>query len=1407
MSGDGEGCGDLGGDADLAVAGGEAAAVVVVALIGQRGEGVGAAPAIEIAGEAARPLGSARIGGAASADARQEGKAGVAVRQDEVFAGGGEMGALMRARDWAATPLGPVEDWPQSLQTAVRIMLNSRYPMFIWWGRELANLYNDAYMPFLGKRHPQALGRPAAAIWAEIWATVGPQTDIVLNEGRATWNEELLLLMERNEFLEETYFTFSYSPIPAAHGGVGGVFCACNEDTHRVLGQRRLKTLQRLGSRSTGEARTAEHACAVAAAILETNQNDLPFALLYLLDGQGTRAALAGAVRLGAGTPASPDAVALADAAAAWPLRAVAETGRGVLVDDLPRRFGPLPGGAWPESPRRAFVLPMAKPGQTTPAGFLIAGLSPRLAFDEDYRGFLELAAGQIGAAIANARAYEEERRRAEALAELDRAKTVFFSNVSHEFRTPLALSLGPVEDALADAAHPLPAAQRERLEIVQRNHLRLLKLVNSLLDFSRLEAGRIQASYEPTDLAATTAELASVFRSAIERAGLRLVVACPPLPAPVYVDRDMWEKIVLNLLSNAFKFTFEGEIRVALRDLGAAVELEVRDTGVGIPEAELPRLFERFHRVEATQARTYEGSGIGLALVQELARLHGGAVRAASALGEGSAFTVNIPTGTAHLPAERIQAPLTLQATGLGAAPFVEEALRWLPGAGDVAGAAPDGAAAWAPAIPEGPAGGRVLLADDNADMREYVARLLGERYAVEAVADGAAALAAARARPPDLVLADVMMPRLDGFGLLRALRADPRTADLPVVLLSARAGEESRVEGLDAGADDYLVKPFAARELLARVGTHVTLARMRAAARHAERAESERLRELFEQAPAAIGVLHGPDHVYTVANPRYLALIGRQPAEVLGKPLRAVFPEIEGHGLVELVEGVYRTGQTFVNDALPAWVDLDRDGVPEERYFNLVFVPLRGADGAPEGIFVHAYDVTGQVRARRALEAEVAERERAEARLVAERAVLELVARGMPLGETLAALARAIEAELDGALCSILRLDRGGTHLRHGAAPSLPGTYNRAIDGIAIGPAAASCGTAAYRGVPVIVADIATSPLWADYRELALTHGLRACWSRPIRGADGRVLGTFAVYRRAPRRPDRREQELVDALSYLAAIALARAANEEQREESLAREQAARAAAEAAVRARDEFLSIAAHELRTPVAAIKGTAQLALRRRERGALDQARAEQALRVVDRAVVRLAALIDDLLDVSRLRGGQLALRTARLDLAALVREAVDEYAAQLDAAHRLAVDLPAAPVPVAADAGRLEQVLDNLLGNAVKYSPGGGEIAVALAPDAGGATVAVRDSGIGLPAGAAERIFEPFGRAANAAASHLPGMGLGLHISRRIVELHGGRLWAESAGEGRGTTLRLWLPAAPVHEQGEEPGG
>jgi signal transduction histidine kinase len=503
-------------------------------------------------------------------------------------------------------------------------------------------------------------------------------------------------------------------------------------------------------------------------------------------------------------------------------------------------------------------VIPIPSNRPLQPAGVLVAGVSARLKWDESYRGFLELVTAPIATAIANARAYEEEKRRAESLAELDRAKTAFFANVSHEFRTPLTLILGPVEDLLAHGRADLPAATASQLEVVHRNGLRLLRLVNTLLDFSRIEAGRVRAVYRPTDLAAFTADLASMFRAAVERAGLRLVVDCPKLSAPVFVDRDMWEKIVLNLLSNAFKFTFDGEIAVTLRQTGQAAELQVRDTGTGIPPKEMPRLFERFHRIQNARGRTHEGSGIGLSLVQELVKLHGGSVTADSVLHQGTTFTVTVPLGSAHLPSDQIGGSLVLAPTATGTSPYVNKALRWLPdekGEDARRSELPNDQDVLPlpyprPAPREAAARPRVLVADDNADMRQYLVRLLAGQYQVMAVPDGMAALAAASGEPPDLVLSDVMMPGLDGFGLLKELRADPGTRDVPVIMLSARAGEESRIEGIDAGADDYLVKPFSARELRACVSARLQIAQVR-------RQTEQALREADQKKDEFLGVL----------------------------------------------------------------------------------------------------------------------------------------------------------------------------------------------------------------------------------------------------------------------------------------------------------------------------------------------------------------------------------------------------------------------------------------------------------------------------------------------------------------------------------------------------------------------
>lgn len=815
------------------------------------------------------------------------------------MSGGGELGALIRGHDWAATPLGPAQDWPQSLKTAVQIMLQSRQPIWIGWGPELIYLYNDPYKSIIGGKHPWALGRPTKEVWSEIWPDIGPMLATAMGGVEGTFVEEQLLIMERNGYPEETYYTFSYSPIRGDDGQPGGIICANSEDTHRVVGDRQLALLRELAAR-TVDSRSWREACERSAAALEHDPHDITFSLLYVVAPGDEHAELAGAVGMTAGAPGAPAQVALSDSSL-WPVGEVVATHELRLIEDLSELGIEAPQGGWDRPSTKAAVLSVPASSDTGRSGVLIVGLNPCRLLDDDYKAFLGLVAGQISAAIASADAYEEERRRAEALAELDRAKTAFFSNVSHEFRTPLTLMLGPLEDVIAG---DLPPEQvQEQVHLAHRNGTRLLRLVNSLLDFSRIEAGRVEASYEPVDLGAFTAEIASSFRSAVERAGLSLDVRCTLLPQTAFVDREMWEKVVLNLVSNAFKFTLEGGIVVTVEpdQDGRAAKISVADTGIGVPSAAMPKLFERFHRVEGAKGRSFEGSGIGLALVQELVRLHGGEIEAESQEGEGTTFTITLPLGCAHLNPEQVRNEGAAAAPILRAHEYLEEALRWLPDAEPELQAAGElstpglGAIAADGAVKVGQ-GKRILLADDNADMRGYVARLLqGQGYVVETAANGSEALAAARSRTPDLLLTDVMMPELDGFGLLAAIRNDAATEGVPVIMLSARAGEEAKIEGLDAGADDYLIKPFAARELIARVNANIQMADIRREANRRVWQTEQRYRisqDRLSRALSTGGVavfewLVDEDRLSVIGPLAELYGVGREESEALGLPL----------------------------------------------------------------------------------------------------------------------------------------------------------------------------------------------------------------------------------------------------------------------------------------------------------------------------------------------------------------------------------------------------------------------------------------------------------------------------------------------------------------------------------------
>jgi signal transduction histidine kinase len=865
------------------------------------------------------------------------------------------MQSLVEGVDWAQTPLGPRSSWPQSLKTVVRILLTSRYAMWMGWGPDLTFLYNDTYgRVTLGKKHPWALGKPAREVWHEIWGEIGPRIQKVLDTGEATWDEALLLFLERNGYAEETYHTFSYSPLHSDDEKVIGMLCVVTEETERVIGERRLRLLRTLASELSTAIAEADVLVAIERSLSE-NQQDLPFACVYLLDEEGV-AHLSSASGITRDHPIAPGVMHANEVACVWPIQQALTQRETVEINDL-STYGSLPTGAWREPPRRAVIVPLLKLRQDAPIGVLIIGVNPLRPFDTDYRGFIELIAGQISAAVSNARAYEDERRRAESLAEIDRAKTTFFTNISHEFRTPLTLMLGPLEELISareDTAR-IGVTDQGQLTLIHRNATRLLKLVNALLDFARIEAGRVNASYELTDLDVLTRELAASFDSTTRKAGIKLSVDTSLDRGPVAVDREMWEKIVLNLLSNAFKFTLKGTIDVRLSENteSNSVLLEVADSGIGIPSEDLPRLFERFHRVENAGGRSFEGTGIGLALVKELVSLHQGSLDVDSELGQGSTFRLWIPRSlkvTKKLGASSNPSRETVDLT----AQYVTEALRWLPedlDNGPNPGTLPSidlqsSTGSFRPAV---------LIADDNADMRDYLYRLLAPHYDVVTCENGEEALAIALANPPDLVLTDVMMPQLDGFGFLKRLRAEPRTRTIPVIMLSARAGEEAPLDGFQAGADDYLVKPFRARELMARIRTQLSL-----------RQRSAQFETLVNQAPIGIYVVDGSlciRQVNPVARPVFSdlpILIGRDFSEVI----HHLWGEDAADELVAIFRHTLETGKPYNAQKYTGYRVDRKQSEHYEWRVDRISMPEGGF-----GLVCYFRDISSEVRAEEAL------------------------------------------------------------------------------------------------------------------------------------------------------------------------------------------------------------------------------------------------------------------------------------------------------------------------------------------------------------------------------------------------------------------------------------------------------
>ncbi len=702
---------------------------------------------------------------------------------DPLLACGGEMATRLTDHDWASTPLGPIETWSQGLRTATAIVLRSRYPMLLSWGADLVMIYNDAFIPTLGTKHPQALGGLLPVVFSEVWGDVGEMQLSVLAGGNATWDEDLRLMIERGHGPEETFFTFSYSHVPD-DAGPGGVLAVLTVTTDKVVAARRLALLNEL-AQVANQAVAPEPAMAAALEVLGRAEQDLVGSGFYCpaQEPGGTTTLHAIATCSSPGGDPLPASIDDPDhpAITAWMESRVVHAG---------------PSAALPVR------------GRDGVEGVLLLRPHPYRPFDEDHERFVSLLADQVGQILTVATARAREQARLDALAALDAAKTAFLSNVSHEFRTPLTLLLGPLEDVMDGREKSIERA--DATVMVQSAH-RLLRMVNALLDVARIEADGLTATPTTIDLVQITRDLLQPFERAAERAGLRLEVQLDPSLGLLLVDPELWEKIVLNLVANAIKFTDHGTVGVTLTSRGEHLLLTVSDTGIGMAEEDVGQIFDRFHRIETAGAHAVEGTGIGLTLVAEAAGAMDGTVTARSELGRGSTFEVELPL-----------------------VPSVETVADWTPHGRAVQALADDAAAPTETRPPPETEdqGGEscILVVEDNVAVRDRVSRLVATLGKVTTAPDGLAALEVLRSRQVDLVVTDVMMPRLDGLGLLKAIREDDDLRSTPVVLLSARAGPEAAAGAIEAGADDYVVKPFTPGELLARCRTSLELAEYRA-------------------------------------------------------------------------------------------------------------------------------------------------------------------------------------------------------------------------------------------------------------------------------------------------------------------------------------------------------------------------------------------------------------------------------------------------------------------------------------------------------------------------------------------------------------------------------------------------
>ncbi|MDS1347540.1 response regulator [Planktothrix agardhii] len=976
---------------------------------------------------------------------------------------------------------------------------------------------------------------------------------------------------------------------------------------------------------------------------------------------------------------------------------------------------------------------------------------------------------------LSNAQTYEAERQRAEFLGELNQVKTAFLSSISHEFRTPLTLILGSVEEIL-QGEDCLNFSQREQLTIAKRNSLRLLKLVNTLVDFSSIEAERIQAVYEPTDLATLTIELVSMFRSSIERAGIHLIIDCPPLPEPVYIDREVWEKIVMNLFSNALKFTFKSEIILSLRWVTNGIELEVQDTGITTATY--------LDEVKSWSAET------------------------------------NVVVQVQQMPPPQLPLP-------------------------------------------------QILLVDDNPDLCNYIQRLLSQKYQIKSVNSGLAALESIREQKPDLVITDVIMPELNGLELLQILRHDPDTQRIPIILLSARAEENARIEGLEAKADDYLIKPFSARELLARVQSILEMTQLRQEATIREQelintkarvtdilesitdgflsldhqwrltyvnGASERLsgktreellggnfwdiyshlmgfegeeklrqviqtqvadnfetclaqdnlwyevhvypyekglaiywRDITKRKQAEITLLKSEERLRVALKSAPITLfnqdqtlrytwvhnptLNQSDQEIIDNTDFELFPEAGVARLTQLKRRVLETG-IGTREEVPIFAD------GQQYCFDLTIEPLHNPNHEIIGITCAAVDISDYKRIELALR-------QSEAQARARTEELKTFMETVPAAVWIAHDPQCHQMTANWAAHELVQLASGSLVTATPEDGSYPFEFKIQRQGQDIPP----------EDLPMQQAGRTGENIESEFEFVFENGEVRYIYGRavPLRDEAGEIRGVIGAFLDVS---DRKRVE-------------------QEREQLLIREQAAREQAEMTNRIKDEFLTVLSHELRSPLNPILGWTKLLQTRK----FDSQGTAQALETIERNAKLQTQLIEDLLDISRMLRGNMVLHKQPVNLITIITSVIETFKLAAEA-KGIQVRFEIAQnsgfssllIYVLGDETRLQQIIWNLLSNGIKFTTPGGIVEIYLKSGEDHVQIQVKDTGIGINPQFLPYVFDYFRQQDGTNTRKFGGLGLGLAIVRHLTELHGGTVSANSLGENLGAAFSVQLP-------------